>query len=434
MKNPNPIVKKIVFYIQIKLMTPLSVASGKATITDADVIRDFEGSPFIPASSLAGAMRAYLGKQKNESCLLGYSEGEDGRMSSLFLSDMKFNILPECSVRDGVELSDDKTAIDGSKYDMEIIQEGAIGAFYAELTIREKEREIEDQYKRDFANIIKGIQSGELRLGKKKTRRYGKIRIERLAAREFDKHNYLDYAAVYKASQKWDELFDETKSWLMPANEESQYLHLQIPLRLTGGISIRQYAAKKGEPDFIHMTNASQQAVIPGSSMAGALRHRLRVILQQLHTADIKINVPGILDTMFGYVDGNQSHVSMITISETTIDKAAPLTMTRVGISRFESAARKRALYQELTYVNGELTLEVLIKKSVYQDQEWMLGILLLAIEDLRNGLLAVGGETAIGRGIFQKNGEITLDGQRLNVNETIARSFKQMKEKEVNA
>ena len=38
------------------------------------------------------------------------------------------------------------------------------------------------------------------------------------------------------------------------------------------------------------------------------------------------------------------------------------------------------------------------------QDEAWILGMLLLVLKDLQNGLLAVGGQTAIGRGIFSAN------------------------------
>ena len=51
----NPVKKKIVFSIQVELDAPLCVASGKDGLTDADVMQDYDGKPFIPASSIAGA-------------------------------------------------------------------------------------------------------------------------------------------------------------------------------------------------------------------------------------------------------------------------------------------------------------------------------------------------------------------------------------------
>lgn len=355
-------------------------------------------------------------------------------MSALFLSDMNFEDNPEISVRDGVKLNEKKTAVTGSKYDAEIIEAGIKASFYAELTIRENDKTVnkrtnekidkELEYKKDFAAIIKGIHTGEIRFGSKKTRGFGKLKICHMASREFDKSNYLEYANVYQDKEKWKTQKNEMEEWLALADKGLQYLHLQVPLQLKGGISIRQYAAIKDDPDFVHVINAKKEAVIPGSSFAGAIRHRLKNILLKLEGQGLDIDVNNIVNTMFGYVEKDTAHLSMIIISESEIKGAKALTMTRTGISRFESAVKDKTLFTEKTYVDGTVELNILIKKGIYKEQYWILGLLLLAVEDLRNGFLAVGGATAIGRGIFKGNGAVLLDGKELNVYEEIAKSF----------
>ena len=359
-------------------------------------------------------------------------------MSALFLSDMNFEDNPNISIRDGVKLNEKKTAVTGSKYDAEIIEAGIKASFYAELTIRENDKMVnkkidekidkEAEYKKDFAAIIKGIDTGEIRFGSKKTRGFGKLKIRHIASREFDKNNYLEYANVYQNKEKWKTQENELKEWLSLADKELQYLHLQVPLQLKGGISIRQYAAIKDDPDFVHIINAKKEAVIPGSSFAGAIRHRLKDILLKLEGQGINIDVDNILNTMFGYVEKDTAHLSMITISESKIEGAKALTMTRTGISRFESAVKDKTLFTEKTYVDGTVELNILIKKGIYKEQDWILGLLLLAVEDLRNGFLAVGGATAIGRGIFKENGAVLLDGKELNIHAEIAKSFQFLK------
>ena len=51
--------------------------------------------------------------------------------------------------------------------------------------------------------------------------------------------------------------------------------------------------------------------------------------------------------------------------------------------------------------------------------------MLLLVLKDIQNGLLAVGGETAIGRGLFSMNGTITIDGKDNVENEYISKGLK---------
>lgn len=172
--------------------------------------------------------------------------------------------------------------------------------------------------------------------------------------------------------------------------------------------------------------------VIPGSSFAGALRHRIESILRALEEDGNKLpnSVGTIIDRAFGYVEGKKSCASNIIISEVEIRGAKPLTIVRTGISRFEAAVRDGALYKERTYVDGEVDLEILVRKAkVPADTLWIVGILLLAIKDLQNGFLAVGGQTAIGRGIFSANGDIKIDEEEGREDEFIADAFKYMLE-----
>ena len=99
----SAVLKRKVFFIRIQLLSPLNVSSGEDEWTDADVLRDGKGNPFVAGTSLAGAMRAYLEKEKNSPCFMGYSgKNEIGKMSSLFISDLNFEEKVNLGVRDGV--------------------------------------------------------------------------------------------------------------------------------------------------------------------------------------------------------------------------------------------------------------------------------------------------------------------------------------------
>ena len=88
---------------------------------------------------------------------------------------------------------------------------------------------------------------------------------------------------------------------------------------------------------------------------------------------------------------------------------------------------QSRALYKERTYVEGRLTLDICVRKNESQDEQWITGLLLLALKDIQNGLLAVGGETAIGRGLFCKDGAITIDGQENLEDEYIGKVYQRL-------
>lgn len=107
----NPIIKRYYLAVKAKLLAPLLVSNGDSYYSDVDVIRNGDGELFVPGTSLAGAMRGFLGKKPEENCLMGYSRGDEGKMSSLFFSDAYFEKSSDSmvSVRDGVRLKDGKT-------------------------------------------------------------------------------------------------------------------------------------------------------------------------------------------------------------------------------------------------------------------------------------------------------------------------------------
>lgn len=443
----NHIIKKIMLYVQVRFLSPLNVSSGEDEWTDADLLRDGNGNAFVPGSSLAGAMRAYIRKEKNEPCLLGYTKkeknGQDtGKMSALFISDLTFDEQPLSGVRDGVGLTAQKTAKSESKYDMEILETGSRAHFFLELTVREKDDEAEMQ--QEIGKIFRGIKEGEIRLGSKKTRGFGKFEILSVAEKEYTKENYADYANAYQ-NDSWRGAENQLKEWMEKTDWEPSMVHIEVPLRMKGGISIRRYAAKKGEPDYVHLTrpalqtdengNKAEKTEIPilsGSSLAGVIRHRMETILGELKKAGVNFpkNSTDMIHTIFGYVDGDQACASNIIVHEVDIKGAKPLTMVRTGVSRFESAVRKGSLYTEKTYVDGTLNVRIDVRKGNNpQDEAWILGMLLLALKDLQNGLLAVGGQTAIGRGIFSANGPITIDGEDSVENFLIGNLLKNMSE-----
>lgn len=410
----NRVKKKIVLYIDITLASPLCISMGGGELTDQDVIRDYDGKPFVPGSSLAGAMRAYLSFGKEQKCIFGYSDSDstksDGKMSSIFVSDLRFDGDAFVKVRDSVALSEGKTAITGAKFDMEIVDTGAKGYFMIELVVREKDNEAEMMCQ--LRKVFHGWNLQEIRLGAKKTRGYGEIQIKCIKSKVYTAENISEYEKAYDRGYS-DQFFEDTTAqWMSQAESDSQYLTMELPLKLEGGISIRQYAVKKGEPDFVHVT-ASGKPVIPGTSFAGAIRQRMGDILDEIGAKNKK----EILEQAFGYVkqSGRDSKAkkSDIVVNECIIEGAKELTMVRNGISRFESGAKTGALFKERSFVGGTTTLTIRIKRQ--ECCEAVAGLLLLTMKDIQNGYLPVGGQTAVGRGIFTGNGEIRADGKAVD-------------------
>ena len=416
----NSVVKRIVYRVELLFVSPISVSSGYEGMTDSDVLRDYDGNPFISGSSIAGAFRAYVQSKNNGNDIFGFANDEDGKMSPVFISDLKFN-KSETDIRDSVALDDNKITKEGAKFDFEVLQGNSKGYFYIELTIREKDNE--ELLVSTLNEIFNGIHLKEIRLGNNKTRGYGIIDIEEIKMREFTKNNFLEYKDCY-SENAWN---NEPK-YKLDYSTKGHWMCIEVPLRLKGGISIRKYAVRKGAPDFEHMTDHGSP-VIPGTSIMGALRHRIKEIIKELDKDSSYGLYPNkMIDEMFGFVSGKDAHISGVIVDEMVIEGAKALEMTRTGISRFENSARNGALYKEKTYVDGTFTLRLSVCKE-NPNVEWIIGILLLAVKDLQNGFLAVGGQTSIGRGIFEANGPLTIDGEENKEDEYIATSIVKYKE-----
>lgn len=379
----NAIIKRIVRKIDVELVSPVCVSNGDNGFVDTELMRDFNNNVFIPGSSIAGAMRDYLD--------LEYGIGsKNGDMSSFYISDLTFLQQPNTIVRDGVALDSERQTIAGAKYDMECIDTGAKGYFFVELVIREYD---DEQGLMDNLNkVLVGIQAKEIRFGTKKTRGYGEIEIIDVKEKVYDSSNYIEYKDAYDKNT----YLSGKKIDISSTISDSKYTTIRIPLKLTGGISIRKYSAIKNEPDFMQITNGKQKPVIPGTSLSGAIRARCKEILSSEWNSS---KADELIAEMFGYLSNrdNKGHKSYVSFNEGEIENSKAITMTRTSVSRFESNVNEGSLYKEKTYVEGNVELLFKIENA----KDWMIGLLLLAIHDLQNGYLALGGQVAIGRGIF---------------------------------
>lgn len=390
----NPIVKRYYLAVKAKLLAPLLVSNGDSYYSDVDVIRNGDGELFVPGTSLAGAMRGFLGKKPEENCLMGYSRGDEGKMSSLFFSDAYFEKSSDSmvSVRDGVRLKDGKTVENGGKYDYQIIETGAVCTFYLEY-IRRK-YSAEDEWKQVF-QMLRGIQAGDIRFGAKKNRGFGRLRIEHVYKAEFDASSREQWLEFQKAGR---EVFctDKYEYFSWDGEYEPRYVSIKIPLRLEGGISIRRYSAIDGKADYEHITCAGAP-VIPGTSWNGAIRARAQKILLELGCKDVENK----LNQWFGYVKEKEAQQSFLIFGESVLKDGTKMLSTRNRINRFDASTVEGALYSEEAYFGGTTMLEIKIPKSEEKNYKAAAGLMLLVADEIRNGYLAVGGQTAVGRGIF---------------------------------
>ena len=424
--------EKIYYYIRFKLESPLSVGNGDDNLTDHDCIRNSNGDLFIPATSIAGVFSHYLNEEQRN--LFAPKSNNEYFQSPYFISDaILVNSNVNMSIRDGVKLTENKTAEKSAKYNFEVIETGAEFDFRIELTIRDGDNA--DKMKEIVDFLLNGFNSGEIVLGLKSKRGYGKVSLIRVYKKSFDN----DIDSLLKFNKYNVKNYDEYI--LKQENLNKNFDYLEVELEQIGGLSIRRYSSKAGEADFEHI-KSSGTPVIPGTSWAGLIRSQVQryvnLIENQFNT---KLDVN--LDHWFGREKQKNSEAvaSNIIIEESIIENSKEITLTRNKIDRFSGGASDRALFTEKAVFNGTTKLGIKIKKGItYKDNELqedstksteyskvennskIVGLIALVLKDIDNGLIALGGQTSVGRGIFKiqscklNNEELNLDKKVENI------------------
>ena len=407
---------KIYYYVRMELLSPISIGNGDDLLTDHDCLRNSKGVPFIPGTSLAGVFSHYLSDEML--ALFTPKIGDEYKQSPYYISDANIVLDDKkrnvsTSIRDGVKLKPDKIAEDGAKFDFEIVESSTKFDFRIEVIVRDHDNI--DKMKKVVDVILHGLNSGEILLGYKSKRGYGKVKIEDVKIKEFTK-NSLEEMLLFDKYQ-----MDKYDQYSIPdIDNENKYDYMQVHLRQVGGISIRKYSATAGEVDFEHVTS-NGKPVIPGTSWNGLIRRQIAEYLDD----DIISNCCVKINDWFGEAKKRDTtgRASNIIIEESIIQDAKRIQITRNKISRFSAGVSNHALFSEVSYFNGDTVLGIKVKKSIEEDPDnsRIIGLISLVIKDIDNGFIALGGQTAIGRGLF-KVLKVTLNGNEFNLDTAISK------------
>jgi len=480
--------ERIVVSGELILDSPAHFSNGDAAdATDMPLLADeLDGRALITGASLAGALRNFLRERQcgyeepipssdvhspdyrdwlDAECGLmavhlfgGHRGDEEGAQSPLIVDDAVslMDGPPPVELRDGVKLDPrTRTAEDKKKYDFEILSAGARFRLNFELLLDDN-NEKNEQRKQALAIALDALKRGEIHLGARKRRGFGRCHVEQWTVTAYDlkkKDELLawllaDYpssghkdwgfegqprvsagdfiAALLKVElPKDDAQLDEKNSAL---EDRREWFEIEASFKLDGSLLIRSGFGEQDQgPDYVHLHTRSgvgdqRQPNLPGTSLAGALRQRAFRIANTLAGRD---RAGKLINQMFGpeKIDGpDDARASRVIVSEQLITGGQSFVQTRISIDRFTGGTMEGALLEEAPQFGGQLKLKVrllLVPKSKAElsqeqaDSEVEIGLLLLVLKDLWLGDLPLGGESSIGRGRL-KGVSATLRHKRL--------------------
>ena len=201
----NKIIKRCYYAFEIETLSPLNTSSGLNVNSDNDIFRNGLGEVVVTGTSLAGSFRSYLYNPNNskKEQKFGIRNNDGGKMSSFNISDLCLRET-KVSLRDNVSLTDKKTV--DNKFDSEIVETGANGILYINYLVREND-ENKDCFDAIINDIYCGINNGSIRLGRKKNRGFGLIKINPnesyfkcfdMTSDNFNIENYIAFKSSYK--------------------------------------------------------------------------------------------------------------------------------------------------------------------------------------------------------------------------------------------
>jgi CRISPR/Cas system CSM-associated protein Csm3 (group 7 of RAMP superfamily) len=402
---------------------------------DLVVARDRSG-PYVPAASLAGVSRNWLRKR------LGSSDDHEHAAIHIMFGDDYASLLAFCDagiqrhggtlVRDGVRIDPDSgTAVDEAKYDLEVLPAGT--QFLIELSMilydtppdylpnRQKLKPGDacdpqvvsnKQLRWCLREILAGFTRGDIRIGAKTRRGFGKGKVQDWDVRRLDLGNRRHFAAWLR-QDPWP-----VQTATLDDPDGLDPLHvvpcktftIDATLRIATSLLIRSCGEDAGGPEFVHLSERGR-ALLTGTSLAGAFRHRAEKIARTIAESQKgpEEKVKELVNGLFGYVDerNKKAQASRVSISEDNLPGGRQNlhVQGRVTIDRFTGGALDGALFDEAAYWPSEQAAEVGVFISIDQPSDAEMALLLLTFKDLWLGDLPVGGESSVGRGILRGRG-----------------------------
>lgn len=438
----------------IEAVTPLALSSGeKDILSDSIVMCDINGLPYIPGTSLAGVLRHYIGSEKAKRYFgyQGSASAEDRYGSDLIISEARmigangqvvdglqnidfsepfYAYFLNLPIRQHVCINNKGTAVNGGKFDNQVVFKGTRFCFELELLSSGSQR------KDDFDDIINALYSGFIRLGGNTRKGFGQFVVRSLKTAELDLTSQLDLYCDKTSSlndgdwKAWNENYkvddvtsDKYDKYELRITPEDFYLFGSgWGDEYVDMAPVKSTYLEWDDSGLPHFCEA-ECLLIPASSVKGAIAHRVAFYYNMYSSQYVDDEMPEedlqavtgsnniAVRELFGYVGKSEEDQRSGNIFISDIIAANHVDskiLNHVSVDYFTGGAIRGALFSEkVSYDTNTYTLTLLLGKADYS--EGVTSALERALKDLCNGMLPLGGGVNRGhgyfRGIILKNG-----------------------------
>ena len=438
--------KRLLAHIVLEAETPLVISSGdKTTLTDSAILKDINGHPYIPGTTIAGILRHILGEEKAKDIFglkdekktrgsnMIFSEGKivgldgkvlDGIVNGDLEFERRFQRLPK---RNHVRLTSKGVAKEHGKFDEEVIYKGTRFAFDIEMV-----ESVDDAQESIFNDVLNELGTDTFRIGGGSRSGFGKIKVVEIKKKNLDLRQPDQLEVYLRQSSALTSDYDGWDSYEISPQASAGWIKYDLTLTpvdffsFGSGLGDNKVDATPVKESFIKWENGRGEfkhnaLLIPAASLKGALAHRVafyynvkyKTFAMSTPADDFKEHTtdknPAVRE-LFGYQDANEGQkcgaclFSDIICEEPLKDKV----LNHVKIDRFISGAMDGALFSEKV-IDGtgsrlQFKTSILIKKPTKDLDKFNEAVdcLKKALDDIDRGTLPLGGASGRGHGIFR--------------------------------
>lgn len=440
--------------VVIEAATPLSVSTGTPdNVFDSALVRDVNGLPAIPGSSLAGVLRHLWWDMHGEASmddLFGFQKREQGQPSRLHISwahlldsagktaeglllgeekkqrlqdplyEAALKQIDEPVFRDHVRLTQKGAAADTGKFDRAVLPAG--NRFVLEIRLWSKPEDAMESWDK----LLGLFNHPGFRLGGATRAGLGRIRLCSIHAARFDLRDADDADAYLQLGR---DLCDTRGLQEVTApGLEHGWLTGELELDANGLWRIGQgdkpldnSGLKPADllprvEERIQWSNGMGKrqpafALLPASSLKGALAHRMAFHVRRFSglwaSDDNSDERPTALLALLGEVKerdaSGSAGVLYLDDAYLPTDAVKIARLMHNAIDRFTGGVRDRVLYEEESLLGGKVKISIALDARRFADDEYGLvrKSLKAAMDDLTQGRLGLGSRTTTGNGFF---------------------------------
>lgn len=396
--------------------------------TIASVIRNKDGKPFIPGTSIAGVFSHFLQEEARKDPeleqtakeLFGQNGNEhDDTRSNVWIHNsepfaLKVNNNNTKSAPDWAETRK-RTKVDletgagdienRALFETAFVPKGKSSKFSIEIWASSSEKLSE--YQELIKKCLKGIELGYVCFGAGTTNGSGVLNITKVLTTD-----EICFDSLEKFESYANESFEMERLNLDDVTVNADYYELTITGKfenafITGGDVVEE-RHDSGESDVTcSLKNKAGKYLIPGSSIKGLLRHECYRILKTIGNTDYEPET--VVGEMFGYASDNpekKGKRGLIYVKDTILpDDVAEQYRNRTPIDRFIFGVIDGMLANmKPIALKSDIVIEVMykdIQKNSNEEAEFHKKLLKLACEQVADGKIALGGMNSIGNGYF---------------------------------